>query len=194
VSTTTTKSLKRVRWTVEEYFRMAEIGLFDDRRVELINGEVVAMAAQAHPHRSALSKVNYKLVAAVPASSHWLLVQGTLLLPRHGAPDPDFHVFDVPLGTPDRKLPLPFLVIEISDTTYLKDSGPKLRMYAKAGIQDYWILNLPQDRLEVYRQPSKIPGTPGRWGYAPPIVFSRGHTVSPLSRPDLVFAVNDLLP
>jgi len=122
------------------------------------------------------------------------VVQGTLLLPPHGAPDPDFHVFDVPIGTPDRDLPLPFLVIEISDTTYLKDSGPKLRMYAKAGILDYWILNLPKDRLEVYRQPEQLTSEPARWRYVQTVSFGRGERVSPLARPDLSFLVDDLLP
>jgi Uma2 family endonuclease len=103
-------------------------------------------------------------------------------------------VFDVPEGTPEQRIPLPMLVIEVSDTTYLKDSGPKLRMYARAGIQDYWILNLPEARLEVYRRPEKLPSAAARWRYGQTNVLGRGGKVSPLTRPDLSFLVDDLLP
>jgi len=57
---------KRVRWTVKQYFRMAEIGLLDDRRVELINGEIITVPSQAHPHRLCISKTTRLLVAAFP--------------------------------------------------------------------------------------------------------------------------------
>src|SRR5438128_230781 len=107
MNTVATKPLKRVRWTVKEYFKISETGVFDDRRVELINGEIVEMPAQAHPHRTSLSKTNSALVSAFEQKQYWVVVQGTLLLPPYGAPDPDFHVFDVPTGTPDKALPHP---------------------------------------------------------------------------------------
>jgi Uma2 family endonuclease len=194
MGTVATKPLKRVRWTVKEYFKISETGVFDDRRVELINGEIVEMPSQAHPHRTSLSKTSRAFISAFDQQHHWVVIQGTLLLPPHGAPDPDLHIFDVPTGTPDQDLPLPFLLIEISDSTYLKDSGPKLRMYAKAGIPDYWILNLPKDRLEVYRQPEKVSSMPAKWRYARTDFFGRGETVSPLARQDLSFRVDELLP
>src|SRR5205085_870434 len=115
---------KRVRWTVKDYFRMAEVGLFQHRRVELLNGEVIEVPAQAHAHRLSVSKTSRLLQTAFPPASCWVVIQGTLALSRFSAPDPDFHVFDVPEGTDEAQLPLPFLVIEISDTTYRKDAGP----------------------------------------------------------------------
>jgi Uma2 family endonuclease len=186
---------KRVRWTVEDYFRMAEAGLFDDRRVELIDGEVIKVPAQAHPHRLSISKTNRLLVAAFAPSSYWLVVQGTLVLSKYSAPDPDFHVFDVPEGTEQERLPLPFLVIEISDTTYRKDSGPKLRAYARAGIGDYWIVNLPERRVEVYRRPEN--STPGRrsgWRYADVRTHGPGAVIHPLRLPKLAIPVDAMLP
>jgi Uma2 family endonuclease len=194
MSTVATKPLKRVRWTVKEYFKISETGVFDDRRVELINGDVIEGCPQDHADRTAVSKTSRLLADQFDRRHYWVVIRGTLLLPPHSAPDPDFHVLDVPTGTPEQDLPLPFLVIEISDTTYLKDSGPKLRMYAKARIQDYWILNLPKDRLEVYRQPERISTTPARWRYGQTSSFGRSEKVSPLARPDMAFLVDDLLP
>src|SRR5688572_635851 len=106
----TLAAAKRVRWTVKDYFRMAEAGLLDDRRVELIDGEIIEVPAQANPHRTSVTKIS-RLLHNAFGSAYWVVIQGTLLLPRYGAPDPDFHVFDVPVGTPDDRLPLPLLVI-----------------------------------------------------------------------------------
>ena len=186
---------KRVRWTVTDYFRMAEAGLFDERKVELINGEVIEVPAQAHSHRLAVSKLSRVLNAAFAPSDYWVVNQGTLVLSRTSAPDPDFHVFDVPEGTPDAQLPVPFLVIEISDTTYRKDAGPKLRAYARAGVADYWILNLPARRLELCRRPENpTPGRRSGWRYADVTHHGPGAEVRPLLRPESAFHVNAMLP
>src|SRR5437773_2228169 len=131
----------KVRFTVAEYFRMNKAGVFGAARVELIDGRIIRMHAQAHPHRWAISKGSRKLLALFPAEKFWVVVQGTLSLGKFNAPDPDFHILNIPEGTPQRKLPKPFLVIEVSDTTYRYDSGLKLRRYAEAGIKEYWIVN-----------------------------------------------------
>jgi len=172
---------------------MARAGLFDDRRVELIEGDIITMAAQGYPHQLSITRISRLLLAAF-TSSDWVVIQGTLVLPPHGAPDPDFHVFDVPEGTPGHKLPTPMLVIEVNDTTYLKDSGPKLRTYARAGVPDYWIVNLSQDRVEVYRQPHNPTGKRSGWRYADVRLYARGSEVSPLRRPRLAFPVDKMLP
>jgi Uma2 family endonuclease len=185
---------KRVRWTVEDYFRMSEAGVLDDRRVELLNGEIIEVLAQANPHRLAITKGARLLLQHFPPESHWVVIQGTLILSKYSAPDPDLHVFDVPQGTPDRKLPLPLFVIEISDSTYRKDSGPKLRAYAAAGIPDYWIVNIPQQQVEVYRSPVNSTGKKSGWHYEQRELLSRGNQISPLSRPDLSFPTEALLP
>jgi Uma2 family endonuclease len=184
---------KRIRWTVKDYFRMSRVGLLDGRRAELLNGELIQMPAQATPHMASISKTAPLLFQAFGAG-RWVVVQGTLVLSKFYAPEPDFHVFDAPIGTPNNCLPLPILVIEISDSTYRKDSGPKLRTYARAGIGDYWIFNLPQDRIEVYRQPVNPTGTPHGWTYASIDFRNRGDRVTPLLLPQHSFAVDAMLP
>ena len=186
---------KRVRWTVTDYFRMAEAGLLDDRRVELLNGEIIEVPARATPHRAAVSKLSIRFADVFDRATDWVVIQGTLRLSRYSAPDPDFHVFNVPIGTPDDRLPLPFLVIEISDTTYAKDAGPKLRAYARAGIADYWIVNLPARRVEVYRRPENpIPTRRSSWRYADTTHHGPGAFVRPLVRPQVAIPVNAVLP
>jgi Uma2 family endonuclease len=187
-------ALKRVRWTVDEYFRMAKLGMFGNRRVELLNGEVIEVAPQANPHRLAITKASSLLHRHFPMETHWVVIQGTFLLSKTSAPDPDFHVFDVPAGTPDDRLPSPFLIIEVSDTTYRKDSGSKLRAYAAGGVRDYWIVNIPAHRVEVYRTPENLTGKKSGWRYADVKFFNRGQSVQPLARPDLRFSVEALLP
>ena len=184
---------KRFRWTVKHYFRMSELGFFGDRKVELLNGEIIEVPAQAHPHRLSLSRLSRLLNAAFDPGQFWVVGQGTLALSRYSAPDPDYHVFDVPEGTPDDQLPRPFLVIEVSDTTYLKDAGPKLRLYAWAGIPEYWIVNLPKRQVEVYRQPENPTGKLSDCRYASVTIYRVGETVSPLHRPQASFAVAQML-
>ena len=183
----------RLRWTVKEYFRLSRMGFFGDRRVELINGDILQMPAQPNAHRTSVTKTANLLFRAF-GSTDWVVVQGTLVLGTYAAPDPDFHVLDVPPGTPDKHLPVPRLVIEVSDTTYLKDSGPKLRLYARAGIPENWIVNLPLDRVEVYRQPENAAGGASGWRYGSVTFHARGDEVRMLRRPVVAFPVDAMLP
>jgi Uma2 family endonuclease len=173
---------------------MSDAGVFDGKRVELIEGRIVRMHAQAHPHRWCLSKARRKSDLLFPPNKFWVLVQGTLLLGRYGAPDPDLHVFAVPEGTPEQQLPKPFVVIEVSDTTYRRDSGIKLRQYAAAGIQDYWIVNLNAKRVEIYRTPETAIGKPKEWGYADVQHFGKGERITFLAHPKIAIRVDEILP
>jgi Uma2 family endonuclease len=184
---------RRFRWSVKRYFRLTELGFFGDQRVELLNGEIIRMPAQAQAHRLAITRITRLLVPAFDPAHYTLVIQGTLPLPRFSAPDPDFHVFDAPEGTPEERLPKPFLVIEVSDTTYLKDSGAKLRLYASAGIPEYWIVNLLKQQVEVYRQPQNGTGKLSDCRYASVTVHRAGETVSPLHRPHVAFPADRML-
>jgi Uma2 family endonuclease len=183
----------KFRFTAREYEKMCDAGVFGDRRVELINGRIYRMAAQRDPHMIAISKTISALNRVVSASE-WLIVQGTLRLDEFNEPDPDFLWVDAPIGTPESQRPLPMLVIEVSHTSYRKDSGAKLRMYAQHGIRDYWILNLRDDRVEVYRDPQNPTGIPEDCSYASIHYFTRGQSIAPLARPQILLAVDDLLP
>jgi Uma2 family endonuclease len=184
---------KRFRWTVKRYFRLAELGFFGDGRVELLNGEIIRMPAQAQPHRLAITRITRLLVPAFDPARYTLVIQGTLPLSRYSAPDPDFHVFDAPEGTPEDQLAAPFLVIEVSDTSYLKDSGPKLRLYASVNIAEYWIINLLKQQVEVYRQPQNPTGKLADCRYGDVAVYRAGASVRPLGRANLALPVDQML-
>jgi Uma2 family endonuclease len=181
-----------IRFTVGEYLRMSSAGIFGSRRTEFVDGRIKKMAPQDDRHMWSVSKITRLLVHAT-TSKDTLIVQGTLYLDEHNAPEPDFHLFDVPIGTPREKLPLPILVLEVSDTTYRRDSQSKLRLYARCGIADYWIVNLRDNRVEVYREPGNPTGKDSGWRYASVSHLSAGETVAMLKRPKVRFQAESLL-
>jgi Uma2 family endonuclease len=185
---------KTIRFTVDEYFKMSAAGVFDGKRTELIEGRIIPMHAQAHPHRWAVSMARHAFDKPFPRDKFWVVVQSTLALGRYGAPDPDIHVFAVPEGTSEQQLPKPFIVVEVNDTTYRKDSGPKLRQYASAGIRDYWIANLKQRRVEVYRVPENPTGKRRDWRYADVHFFKPGQKIKLLEYPKVAISVSEIIP
>ena len=186
---------KQVRFTVREYFRLSDAGVFGDKRVELLDGRILQMHAQANPHRAAVTKGTIALARYFSDPKRfWLVVQGTYSIEPHDAPDPDLHVFDVPVGTPDEKLPKPFLVIEVSHTTYKRDSGIKLRRYAAAGVEDYWIVNIPERRVEVYRAPANPTGGKRDWRYESRQVFQGTQKCKLLKFLRISLVARELLP
>jgi Uma2 family endonuclease len=185
----------QIRFTVDEYFRMSEAGVFDDRRVELLDGRILQMHAQSNPHMASITRCNILLNRHFnDPKKYWLIVQGTYRIEPKDAPDPDFVVYDVPVSTPDEKLPCPFLIIEVAQSSYKRDSGIKLRRYAAAGVKDYWIVNIPEKRVEVYRSPRNPTGRKRDWGYAPPKYFGVGEKVKMLAYPKIELPVSEMLP
>src|SRR5688572_15390783 len=141
------------RWTRQEYYRMADAGLFHDRRVELIEGEVVDMPPQKNAHYTAILLVQRALEKAF-GTNHTVRVQGPLDLGERSQPEPDLAV--VP-GSPRDYQDHPktaLLVVEVSDTTLAFDRERKAKLFAKAGIPEFWIINLVDRVVEVYRTPS----------------------------------------
>jgi len=159
----------------------------------LINGRIYRIPAQGAPHMAAITLGN-KALSRVAGPGDWIISQGTLTLNRYSAPDPDLLWMPVPLGTPVHEWPDPLLLIEISDTTYRKDSGIKLRTYAFHGVPEYWIENLAADRIEVYRQPRNPSGRLRDCQYASVEHYGRGQMIHLLARPTVALAVDELLP
>lgn len=179
----------------EEYFRLFEQGHFNGRRVELIGGEIVEMSPQNNPHVAGVTMVLNALQLAF-GPGFWVRIQGTLNLSPHGCPDPDFAV--VP-GMPQHYLaqPIPtsaLLVVEVSDTTLRYDRCDKMSLYAASGIAEYWIVNIPDRQIEVYRDPVADPNQPFNYRYGTMVVLQPGEMVSPLAVPAAQIPVADLLP
>jgi Uma2 family endonuclease len=148
--------LPRHRWTVEEYHRMGEVGLLDpDVRVELIEGEIVEMAPIGDAHAAISNRLTRLLVVTV-GERGIVAVGNPVRLNQNSEPQPDFSVLR-PRGDYETRGPCPddvMLAVEVSDTTLRRDRRVKLALYARAGIPEFWIVNLETREVEIYRSPA----------------------------------------
>lgn len=179
------------RWSVAQFERAVALGLFPaDSRLELLAGELYERPMENPPHAYTTDTVYDCLARSLDLSTCFLRNQHALPLTEDSAPIPDIAVirgqrrdFAQSHPTPEQVL----LVIEVSDATVSQDRNAKAEIYAEAGIQEYWIVNLGKRRLEVYRQPSG-----NEWGAL--LKFTDQQTISPLCAPDITLPVADLLP
>ncbi len=111
---------------------------------------------------------------------------------NNSEPEPDVTVIEGSSREADPKPKRPLVTIEVSDATLRFDRRTKAKLYAKAGIADYWILNLTSRCLEVHRQPD--PADPHGARYTQVTTLQPGDTISPLARPEASIKVEDLLP
>jgi Uma2 family endonuclease len=141
--------------TVDEYHRMGEAGILtDEDRVELIEGELVAMAPIGSEHVAATNTLNHLLVLAV-GDRGIVSVQNPVRLTRRSEPQPDFAVLK-PRGDYKTALPRPedtMLAVEVANTSLDYDRTVKLALYARSGIPEVWIVNLTAEEVEVYQSP-----------------------------------------
>ncbi len=167
---------------------MGETGiLHEDDRVELIDGEVIEMAPIGSRHAACVIELTRVLAKQVGEDAR-LSVQNPVRLDEHGEPQPDLAV--VRARNYADSLPGPedvLLLIEVADTSLYYDREVKLPLYARAGIPETWLMNLPADRLEVYRDPAPE-------GYRSITLVPRDGAVSPLAFPDVTIPCADLLP
>ncbi len=181
------------RFTRDEYHRMAEIGLFEDQRVELIDGEIIEMPPMKNPHQLSLTAAHESL-ASVFGRDYWVRMQMPLQLSRDNEPEPDISVcrghFRTHRDTPKTAL----LVIEISDSTILFDQTDKASLYAKFGIADYWIINLIDRQLEVMREPVVDRSKRFGYRYSSTLKLQPNAKIAPLVLPRKKIVVADLLP
>lgn len=183
-------------WTGEEFDRLAGTGFFGpEERLELVNGEIITKMTQNSPHATALTLAQEALRLIFPASRFVMRNQMPLALGKRDRPEPDIAVVagsarDYAKAHPKTAL----LVVEISDSTLLFDQTEKLGVYARAGVPEYWIVNLPERVLEVYRQPEPMADGPFGYGYRQVQRLAESNIVSPLTAEDSVITVADLLP
>ncbi len=149
--------LELMRFSGERYDELWRLGLItSDDRVELLNGQIVRKPEMNPPHLYTLSDLHTRILFQF-YNRAVVLNQSTIFLPQDGRPDPDIALLK--LGTPRDRLPLPEdidLIIEVSDSTVARDRETKLALYARDNIIEYWIVNLAQRQLEVYRQPDGL--------------------------------------
>jgi Uma2 family endonuclease len=142
--------------TVDEYYRMAEVGLLaPDARVELIEGEIIDMAPIGPGHGGVVDYLSEQFIRAVQGKAI-VRTQGAILLDRRSMPQPDLALLAPSKDYYRRKHPAPadiLLVIEVSDTTLRYDRNRKLPLYARHGIPEAWIVDLQQNEVHFFRSP-----------------------------------------
>jgi Uma2 family endonuclease len=181
------------QWTRAEYHQMADLGWFQGQRVELIAGEVVVMNAQRFGHYAAIDRTVEALERAF-GRGHWVRAQAPLVLDSLSEPEPDVSVV---AGTRDDYTDHPttaVLVVEVSDTTLNHDRTRKAGLYARAGIADYWIVNLVDGVVEVRRTPVVDDAASHGSHYADLRILEPTDSISPLATPASLVVAADLLP
>ncbi|MEL6927937.1 MAG: Uma2 family endonuclease [Cyanobacteria bacterium J06600_6] len=146
----------RRKFTVEEYHRLADLGFFhENEKIELIRGEIIAMAPKRTPHSVANSQLWQQFYELLGKQAE-IRVQEPITLLDNSEPEPDVVIAQKKADNYLAAHPTVadiILVIEISDSTLKYDCESKLALYAEAGVKHYWIVNLVDRRLETYSNP-----------------------------------------
>lgn len=177
------------RFTVDEYYRMAQAGIFtEDDRVELIEGQIVEMAPIGGPHASTVDIITNMFAPRVQGRAI-VRVQNPLHLEDYSEPQPDLMLLRPRRDYYRQAHPGPadvLLLIEVADSSVEYDRDVKIPLYARAGIPEVWLTDLTQDAIDVYRSPTPT-------GYQQVQCFHRGQRLAPQTLPDLEIDVQDIL-
>jgi Uma2 family endonuclease len=176
------------RFSVEEYYKLGEVGIFHPRdRVELLDGEIIVMSPIGLRHIQAVNWCNDCLVEQ--HRRRYLVSPGNpIWLHEYSEPQPDMML--VPRVRKLSRQVRPedvFLLVEISDSSLAYDRERKRTAYAEAGVREYWIVNLQEDIIEVFREPAD-----GK--YIVMLSFAPGQQLSPLAFEDVIVPVSDIIP
>ena len=186
---TTMEAVTLHRFTVRDFQKMGEAGVFgEDERLELLDGHVVRMTPIGGPHAGTV-KALIRLFSPRVADRAVLSVQDPVILGDFSEPQPDFMLLRPAPDNYQRRIPGAedvLLLVEVADASGPRDRGPKLELYALAGIPEYWILDVENSALEVYRSPS------GR-GYGTAETFRAGTPVAPKAFPDIELELSEFL-
>ncbi|MBT9312924.1 Uma2 family endonuclease [Leptothoe kymatousa] len=143
-----------VKWAVEDYHQMIAAGVLKNRRVELLAGNIVEVSPEGPSHASRVRKVGAYLRGLF--NGMVLVSEGHPITLQQSEPSPDLAMVRLPTERYDAQHPQAddiLWLIEIADTTLLTDLNEKQQIYAAAGVTDYWVVNMAENRVIVFRQP-----------------------------------------
>ncbi|HEX3149645.1 MAG TPA: Uma2 family endonuclease [Gemmataceae bacterium] len=183
----------RKRWTVDEFHDIYSLPKFANRKLVLLDGEILEMPNPNAPHDSGLG-LAIATVTSLFGPGFWVRGQMALRLSQATDPMPDIAV--VP-GSPRDYPQQPttaLLVIEVSDSSVSIDTGIKAQLYAAVGIADYWVVDLNNKLVIVHRDPRPDPNSPHGVSYANVTSVTASQSVSPLAKAGSIVNVADLLP
>jgi Uma2 family endonuclease len=182
------------RWTRAEYDRLVALGAFEREPLELVGGQLIVAEPQSAYHAGGVRAVDYALRAALPPG--WIVsVQSPVSIDEESEPEPDVSVVRGRLADyRDAHPSRPVLVVEVAESSLRFDRRRKGSLYARAGLPDYWIVNLVDRVLEVYRDPGPEPSAPYGWAYRSMVTLTPPAVVEPAALSGVRVAVADLLP
>lgn len=199
---------EKIKWTRNEYYQMSELGLFNGKRVELLEGEIFVkhsyirlddeeiedMSGMSSQHFSGVNLVA-EVLREVFKKNYFVSVQCPINMSDITEPEPDISIIRGEIRDFSKAIPkTAALIVEVADSSLLYDRSKKVSLYAKNAIQDYWILNLKDRRLEVYRRPIEDENAFYGFSYAEILIFTEKDTISPLVMSKVKIKVADLLP
>lgn len=179
----------RKLFTVSEYDQLTDTGFFaGKKRVELIEGELIEKMTQGDQHISCINRLNMFFAPAL-AGKAIVSVQNAVVIDAYSAPEPDVAILrfrDDFYSTGKARPEDILLAIEVSDSTASFDRRVKMPMYARAGLAEAWLVNLPRKVLEVHREPKN-----GKYEIVQKL--GRSETISPLGFSNLKLKIADLI-
>jgi Uma2 family endonuclease len=179
-------SIVTAKWSLQDYHQMIATGLLDNRKVELLTGEIIEMSPEGVSH-SSYCRETAKYLRRLLGDRADISEAHPILLPNNSEPEPDIAIVKLSPTLYRDLHPQPediFWLIEISDSTLAKDLGMKKDIYAAAGIPEYWVMNLQTSVVVVFRDLTTS-------GYQSETQFNSG-TISPVAFPDLSIDVLQL--
>ena len=180
-------TLTTAKWTLEEYHRLAETGILDDRRVELLKGDIVEMASEGEPHAYSCHEAGEYLTDLLNQQAS-VRQNHPVTLPNDSEPEPDLAIVQR-LGREYRSHhPYPeniFWLIEYANSSLDKDLKVKSKVYAEVGISEYWVIDLKTMELVVFRNPQN-------GEYTSKNILASG-AIQPLAFPDIAVSIDLIL-
>ncbi len=179
------QDMPRHRLTLDDVRAMMDIGVLErGGKYELIDGMVFDVPSENPPHRDYKNEIVIHLARTLP--DDWFLMADTTLdLSPNDAPSPDVYVFPAAIATADLQPGDVCLVIEIADTSLGDDLGPKAALYARYGVQEYWVVDIARRVTFVHREQDSE-------GWAPPVELAAGETAVCAAVPALRLRLADL--
>ena len=180
-------TLTTYKWTIENYHKAVEKGIFEGESIELLNGEIIVMSPEREPHAYYNTEVGDYLRNLLGNKAK-IRDNKPITLPNNSEPEPDIAIVK-PLGKEYLKHhPYPediFWIIEFSQATLNKDLNEKKDIYAQGGIIEYWVVDLKNLQLQVFRD---LVNNNYTWEYT----FKKGQ-ISPLSFPEITIEIETLI-
>lgn len=179
----------RKLFSVREYEELIATGFFTGKkRVELIEGELIEKMTQGDPHIGCINRLN-RIFMRNLSDDFIVSVQNAIVVNPYSAPEPDVAIlrFREDFYASGKAKPEDvLLVIEVSDSTVRYDRQTKMPLYARAGIEEAWLVNLPRKVLEIHRSPVN-----GKYEVAQKL--GKNESIAPLSLPELQLKVAEII-